>query len=168
VVSKNERVQKIKACVDARAMEGLGSALVGARAYRVAGADLFFVEAPTTLEELARIPRKMPGRHLCNRVYGGKTPLPSQQALGEMGYGAICYANAAPQASMLAMSNVMKHLKQTGTLEGVKDRVRPFMGRREFVDYPCHLEMEKKCTGSWLSRRRDNRAGRLRLPSATR
>ena len=118
MVSKNERVQKIKACVDARAMEGLDSALVGARAYRVAGADLFFVEAPTALEELARIPRKMPGRHLCNRVYGGKTPLPSQQALGEMGYGAICYANAAPQASMLAMSNVMKHVKLTGTLEG--------------------------------------------------
>jgi hypothetical protein len=131
VVSKNEMVQKIKACVDARqtgmlilartdarTMEGLDSALDRARADQEAGADLLFVEAPTTLEELPRIPKEVPGRHLYNMVYGGKTPIPSQQALGEMGYGVICYANAALQASMLAMSNVMKHVKLTGTLEG--------------------------------------------------
>jgi len=81
-------------------------------------------------------------------VYGGKTPIPSQQALGEMGYGVICYANAALQASMLTMSKVMNHLKQKGSLEGAEDAVVPFMGRQKFVDYPRYVEMEKKYKGS--------------------
>ena len=161
VISKSDMVQKIKACVDARqtgmlilartdarAMEGMDAALDRARAYQEAGADLLFVEAPTSLEELARIPKEAPGRHLCNMVYGGKTPIPSQKTLGEMGYGVICYANAALQASMLAMSNVMKHLKTTGSLEGAEAAVIPFMERQQLVDYPRYVEMEKKYRGS--------------------
>jgi 2-methylisocitrate lyase-like PEP mutase family enzyme len=161
VIPKTEMVQKLKACVDARqsgmlilartdsrAVEGIESALDRARAYQEAGADLLFVEAPTSLEELARIPRDVPGRHLCNMVYGGKTPIPSQKALGEMGYGAICYANAALQASMLAMSKVMQHLKQTGSLDGVEDAVVSFSERQKFVDYARYVEMEQKYKGA--------------------
>lgn len=161
VVPKNEMVQKIKACVDARqsgmlilartdarAIEGIEAAMDRMRAYQEAGADLLFIEAPTSLEELARIPKEVPGRHLCNMVYGGKTPIPSQQALGEMGYAVICYANAALQASMLAMSNVMKHLKQKGTLEGAEDLVVSFAERQKFVDYARYVEMEKKYKGA--------------------
>ena len=72
VISKSEMVQKLKAAVDARqtgmlilartdarAMEGLDAAIDRARAYSEAGADLLFVEAPQSLEELARIPREL-------------------------------------------------------------------------------------------------------------
>lgn len=161
VVPKSEMVQKIKACVDARqsgmlilartdarAIEGIEAAMDRMRAYQEAGADLLFIEAPTTLDELARIPKEVPGRHLCNMVYGGKTPIPSQQALGEMGYAVTCYANAALQASMLAMSNVMKHLKQKGTLEGAEDLVVSFAERQKFVDYARYVEMEKQYKGA--------------------
>jgi len=81
-------------------------------------------------------------------VYGGRTPIPSQKALGEMGYAVICYANAALQASMLAMSNVMKHLREHGSLEGVEAAVIPFNERQKFVDYPRYVEMEKKYKGA--------------------
>ncbi len=161
VIPKAEMVQKLKAAVDARqsgmlilartdsrAVEGIDAALDRARAYQEAGADLLFVEAPTSLEELARIPKDVPGRHLCNMVYGGKTPIPSQQALGDMGYGAVCYANAALQASMLAMSTVMKHLKQTGSLEGVQDAVVSFSERQQFVDYARYVALEQKYKGA--------------------
>jgi 2-methylisocitrate lyase-like PEP mutase family enzyme len=161
VIPKAEMVQKLKAAVDARqsgmlilartdsrAVEGIEAALDRARAYQEAGADLLFVEAPTSLEELARIPKEVPGRHLCNMVYGGKTPIPSQQTLGEMGYGAICYANAALQASMLAMSKVMKHLKQTGSLDGVQDAVVSFNERQQFVDYARYVALEQKYKGA--------------------
>jgi 2-methylisocitrate lyase-like PEP mutase family enzyme len=161
VVSKNEMVQKIKACVDARqsgmlllartdacAVEGIDAALDRARAYQEAGAELLFVEAPTSIEQLARIPRDVPGRHLCNMVYGGKTPIPSQQALSAMGYAVICYANAALQASMLAMSNVMQHLRQHGSLAGAEDLVVQFAERQKFVDYARYVEMEKKYKGA--------------------
>lgn len=161
VISKSEMVQKLKATADARqtgmlilartdarAMEGLDSGIDRARAYQEAGADLLFIEAPQTIEELARIPKEVPGRHLCNMVYGGKTPIPSQKQLAEMGYGVICYANAALQASMLAMHNVMKHLKAHGSLEGAEAAVIQFYDRQKFVDYPRYVELEKKYKGA--------------------
>ncbi len=95
--------------------------------------------------------------HLCNVVYGGKTPSSSQKALGDMGYVVICYANAALQASMLAMSNVMKHLKQHGSLEGVEDAVIPFNERQKFVDYPRYVALEKIQRGLSGQRHRINR-----------
>lgn len=161
VISKSEMVQKLKAAVDARhtdmlilartdarAMEGMDAAIDRARAYKEAGADLLFIEAPQTLDELARIPKEVPGRHLCNMVYGGKTPIPSLKTLAEMGYAVICYANAALQASMLAMHNVMKHLKERGTLEGVESAVIQFHDRQKFVDYARYVELEKKYKGA--------------------
>jgi 2-methylisocitrate lyase-like PEP mutase family enzyme len=157
VVSKSEMVQKLKAAVDARqqgmlifartdarAMEGLDGAIDRAHAYLEAGADLLFIEAPQSMEELERIPKAVPAPHLCNMVYGGKTPIPSQEALAKMGYSIICYANAALQASMLAMSKVMKHLQVKGSLEGMEDSVIPFMERQKFVDYSRYVAMEQK------------------------
>jgi len=157
VIPKAEMVQKLKAAVDARqsgmlilartdarAMEGLDSAIDRANAYREAGADLLFVEAPQTIEELARIPKEVPGRHLCNMVFGGKTPIPSREELAKMGYGVICYANAALQASMLAMQKVMTHLKTHGSLEGTEDSVIAFKERQKFVDYQRYVDLERK------------------------
>ena len=161
VVPKTEMVQKIQAAVDARstdmlilartdarAIEGLDDAIERMRAYQEAGADLLFIEAPVSRDELARIPKEVPGRHLCNMVYGGKTPIPSREALAQMGYAVIAYANAALQASMLAMQNVMTHLKAHGSLEGVESAVIAFEDRQKFVDYPRYCELEKRYTGA--------------------
>ena len=157
VISKAEMVQKLKAAVDARqsgmlilartdarAMEGLESAIDRANAYREAGADLLFVEAPQTIEELARIPKEAPGSHLCNMVFGGKTPIPSREELAKMGYGVICYANADLQASLLAMQKVMTHLQMHGSLEGTEDLVIQFKERQKFVDYQRYVDLERK------------------------
>jgi 2-methylisocitrate lyase-like PEP mutase family enzyme len=77
-------------------------------------------------------------------VYGGKTPIPSQKELADMGYAVIAYANAALQASMVAMNNVMRHLKEHGSLQGVEAAVMPFQERQKFVDYPRYVELEKR------------------------
>ena len=161
IVSKSEMVQKIKAAVDARrtdmailartdsrAVEGLDCAIERAHAYKEAGADFLFIEAPTTLEELARIPKAVPGPHLCNMVYGGKTPIPSREQLMEMGFATIAYANAALQASMLAMLQVMRHLKTKGSLEGAESLVIPFDERQKLVDYARYVELETRYKGS--------------------
>jgi 2-methylisocitrate lyase-like PEP mutase family enzyme len=161
VIPKAEMVQKIKAAVDARtsdmlllartdarAVEGLDAALERAAAYQEAGAELLFVEAPTSIEELARIPKAVPGSHLCNMVYGGKTPIPSQRQLQAMGFAAIAYANAALQASMLAMQRVMRHLREHGSLDGVEAALIAFDDRQKFVDYPRYVELEKRYTGA--------------------
>jgi 2-methylisocitrate lyase-like PEP mutase family enzyme len=157
VIPRHEMIQKLKAAVDARqngililartdarAPEGLNAALERIHAYREAGADVLFVEAPTTDAELASIPKQVPGRHICNMVFGGKTPLHSREKLGQMGYGGIVYANAALQACMLAMQSVLGHLKAKGSLAGVESQVISFADRQKILDHAGYIELEKR------------------------
>ena len=162
VVSKSEMVQKIKAAVDtridpdflilartdARAVEGFDAALERVAAYKEAGADLLFVEAPQSVEELQRIPREVPGTHICNIVFGGKTPMLPREELAAMGFAGILYANAAMQSAMLAMKRTMAHLREVGSLAGAEADILPFNERQVFVDYAKWTEMEKRYTGA--------------------
>lgn len=148
VISKAEMVQKIKAAVDtrandnmmilartdSRAVEGLEAALARARAYQEAGADFLFIEAPLSNDELAAIPRELPGIHICNMVVGGKTPLLSRQELAALGYSVIVYANVALQASMMAMQRTLQHLHDQGSIAGVEDQLMMFKERQQMVD----------------------------------
>ena len=148
VISKAEMVQKIKAAVDtraddnmmilartdSRAVEGLEAALDRARAYQEAGADFLFIEAPLSNDELAAIPRELPGIHICNMVVGGKTPLLSRQELADLGYSVIVYANVALQASMMAMQRTLQHLHDQGSIAGVEDQLMMFKERQQMVN----------------------------------
>ena len=160
VIPKDEMVSKLKAAVDARvdpdlmilartdarAVEGFEAALERARAYQEAGADFLFVEAPLTKEELLAIPREVPGIHLCNMVIGGKTPLLPRDELATAGYAVICYANAALQASLLAMQDVLRHLNRNGSIAGVEDKLMMFADRQKVLDADKYKELEKKYT----------------------
>ncbi len=156
VVPVDEMVGKLKAAVDARddprmmilartdarAVEGFEAALDRARRYMEAGADWLFIEAPLTREELLAIPRAVPGIHLCNMVIGGKTPLVSREELAEAGYAAICYANAALQASMRAMQEVLGHLHATGGIEGMEHRLMMFAERQKVLGAENYQALE--------------------------
>jgi 2-methylisocitrate lyase-like PEP mutase family enzyme len=158
VIPASEMVSKIKAAVDARedadlmilartdarAVEGFEAALERARAYQAAGADFLFVEAPLTKDELLAIPREVPGIHLCNMVIGGKTPLLPRAELAAAGYAVICYANAALQASMLAMQQVLGHLSARGSIEGVEDKLMMFADRQKLVDAERYKALEQR------------------------
>lgn len=158
VVPKHEMVNKIKAAVDtrsdadfmilartdARAVEGFDAALDRMAAYKEAGADLLFVEAPQSAEELRRIPLEVPGTHICNIVYGGKTPMLPREELAAMGFAGILYANAAMQSAMLAMQRTMAHLRSVGSLAGAEHDILPFNDRQVFVDYARWTELEKR------------------------
>jgi 2-methylisocitrate lyase-like PEP mutase family enzyme len=83
----------IVARTDAVAVHGLDEAVARANAALDAGADAAFVEAPTTLDDVAAVPQRVHGPCLLNLVPGGKTPLPDLKAVEEMGYRiAICPA----------------------------------------------------------------------------
>jgi 2-methylisocitrate lyase-like PEP mutase family enzyme len=158
VIPAGEMVSKIKAAVDARedadlmilartdarAVEGFAAALDRARAYQAAGADFLFVEAPLTKDELLAVPREVPGIHLCNMVIGGKTPLLPRAELAAAGYAVVCYANAALQASMLAMQQVLGHLSARGSIEGVEDKLMMFADRQKLVDAERYQALEKR------------------------
>lgn len=160
VVPMAEMVGKIKAAVDARhddglvilartdarAVEGLEGALARAAAYQEAGADALFIEAPLTRDELLSIPRLSPGIHLCNMVIGGKTPLLPREELAAAGYAAIGYANAALQAAMLAMRNILRHLHEHGSIAGAEDQLLMFKERQEALDTARYRELEMRYT----------------------
>jgi 2-methylisocitrate lyase-like PEP mutase family enzyme len=147
VIAAEEMVQKIRAAVDARrdqslqiiartdayAVEGLERALERAQAYVAAGADATFVEAPTTLEELARIPKAVGAPQVANIVFGGKTPDPGREKLAELGFSIVLYANAALQAALKASYDVLSVLKSEGSLRSVADRLASFEERQRTV-----------------------------------
>lgn len=160
VIPQAEMVAKIHAAVDARvdgelmilartdarAVHGFEAALERARAYQEAGADFLFIEAPLNREELLAIPKAVPGIHLCNMVIGGKTPLVPREELAQAGYGAICYANAALQASMLAMQKVLGQLNAQGSIEGMEDQLMMFAERQEVLDAASFKILERRYT----------------------
>jgi 2-methylisocitrate lyase-like PEP mutase family enzyme len=147
VIAADEMVQKIRAAVDARhdqslqiiartdayAVEGLERTLDRARAYVAAGADATFVEAPTTLAELARIPQALAVPQVANIVFGGKTPDPGRAKLAELGFSIVLYANAALQAALKASYDVLRTLKSEGSLQPVADRLASFEERQRVV-----------------------------------
>jgi 2-methylisocitrate lyase-like PEP mutase family enzyme len=161
VIPLPEMIGKIKAVVDARtdenllliartdarAVEGFEKAMERAHAFIEAGADLTFVEAPINVEELRAI-GKLPVPQLANLVVGGKTPMLSQAELKDMGFAMTLYANAALQATIKAIQNVLGHLKANGSLEGIEDQLAGFIERQRVVDKDAFDALEKRYTGS--------------------
>ncbi len=147
IIPGGEMVQKIKAAVDsrrdenlqiiartdARAVRGLDEGLERAQSFIEAGADATFVEAPINLEELTRIAKELPVPQIANMVYGGVTPLAPQGHLSELGFGAVLYANAALQAALKSVREVLTSLKINGSLDEVRDRLASFEERQRAV-----------------------------------
>jgi 2-methylisocitrate lyase-like PEP mutase family enzyme len=158
VVPLDEMLAKIKAAVDtrrdsdlqivartdARAILGLQAAIDRAGAMIEAGADVTFVEAPISAEELAQIARSLSVPQVANIVFGGLTPELGQQKFGELGFGCVLYANAALQAALKASHDVLQALKREGSLASVADRLAGFDIRQQTVAKPRYDELERR------------------------
>lgn len=140
VVSPEEMVSKLKAALDARsdpdlvimartdalAVNGIDDAIQRANMYRKAGADLIFVEAPESIEQMKRIIREVDAPHMVNMLPGGKTPLLSAAELQEIGYSVVAYATACTYTITKAVRDLFETLYRTGTTEGLEDRMVKF------------------------------------------
>ena len=84
-------------------------------AYAEAGADIVFVEAPRSEEQLARIPKELKVPALVNLVEGGNTPLLTNTQLEELGFKIVIYANATMKAALKGMKDLLVHLREDGT-----------------------------------------------------
>ncbi len=158
VVPLGEMLDKLKAALDTRvdqdvqiiartdaaAVEGMDRAIERARAFAELGADLTFVEAPRSIEELARIPKDILVPQVANIVFGGKTPDPGRQRMTEMGFSLVLYANAALQASVRAHYEVLGALKRDGSLDAVADRLASFEERQRVVDKDSWDALEER------------------------
>lgn len=158
VIDASEMIGKIKAAVDARsnadtlimartdaaAIHGFDAAVERAQAYADAGADMLFVEAVTTPEHIQALPQRLSAPQLMNMVIGGKTPITSTDALADMGYSIVLYANAALQGALAGMQRALGTLKAERHLQENANLVAPFAERQRLVNKPQWDAMEKK------------------------
>jgi 2-methylisocitrate lyase-like PEP mutase family enzyme len=134
----------IIARTDARAIEGLEPALERAARYRAAGADIIFVEAPTSAEELRTITERIDAVHVANMVEGGATPIVGLEQLGEMGFSLVLYANAALRCAQRAVTRAFAELRASGTSAGLVDVMATWDERQDAVGKPLYDELETR------------------------
>ena len=113
VAAKRDRDFMIIARTDARAVAGLDEAVARANAALQAGADMAFVEAPQTMQELAEVPKRVAGPCLLNVVRGGKTPEIDLRQAQQMGYRLAIVPGLLLKAVIGACDEVLAELKAT-------------------------------------------------------
>lgn len=126
----------IVARTDARAVEGLEAAIRRANAYANAGADMLFVEAPESEDELRVIARQVASPLLVNMFQGGRTPLVVPDVLAAMGYRVMIVPSDLQRAAIRAMQDAAAAIKTAGTAAGLGARLAGFDERDALVDLP--------------------------------
>jgi len=126
----------IIARTDARSVEGWDAALERAARYAEAGADVIFVEAPLSEEELAEIPRAVSKPVMANMVEGGKTPLVSTARLAEMGFRLVIYPNSLTRLLVGSGQRMLADLREQGTTAGWRDRMADFGTLNRLLEQP--------------------------------
>ncbi|WP_454902962.1 isocitrate lyase/PEP mutase family protein [Variovorax gossypii] len=158
VISTEEAVNKIKAAVDARtdpdllimartdaaATLGFEAAIERAQKFSEAGADILFVEAVTTADEIRSLPQRLKKPQLMNMVIGGKTPIFGAEELAGLGYGIVLYANAALQGAVAGMQKALTVLRETKRVDEDPALVVPFAERQRLVRKPELDALEKR------------------------
>lgn len=157
LVSQGEMVGKIKAALDARsndqtliiartdaiAVEGFASAVIRAEAYLAAGADVLFIEAPQSLEQMQEIASRFAGRVplLANMVEGGRTPVRSVAELGEIGFKLVIFPGGLARALAKAATDYFASLKRHGSTLPFADRMLDFDGLNHLLGTADLLEL---------------------------
>jgi 2,3-dimethylmalate lyase len=135
----------ICARTDARAVHGLDDAIARCQLYREAGADLLFVDAPVSVEELRRVCSEIDGPCFANLVEGGKTPILSARQLEAMGFAAVTWPVSASYAIARAVADVYVALLRDGTTNAVRDRMLDFAAFNSLIGLEQVREAEAAC-----------------------
>lgn len=147
IVSAHEMEQKIRAAVvarergrlviiartDARAVNGLEAAIERGNVYAKAGADMIFVEAPQSVEEIERLAQEVKAPLLINMFWGGKTPLMGANQLAALGYRLMIVPSDLQRAAIRAMQRAATLIRQDGNTAGMADTMASFVEREEVI-----------------------------------
>lgn len=158
VIPMQEMVQKIHAAVDARrdpdfiiiartdanAVHGLNDAIERAQAYREAGADIIFIEAPRSVEELQTITKTFPDTPLLfNWVESGKTPMLSLQEIHTLGFKLVIFPVSMLFAATHAMLALLETLKQGQTSTPFAAHMVTFPQFTDTIGLPAIQQLEQ-------------------------
>jgi 2-methylisocitrate lyase-like PEP mutase family enzyme len=158
VVPRGEMVQKLRAArdaasdadlvliarTDAIAVEGLEAAIERALAYAEAGADVIFVEAPTSEAQMETIARRVSTPKLLNMFEGGKTPLVPLDRLGALGYRIVIIPSDLQRAAIRAMQDVLTAIRRDGNSRALADRMATFTEREAIVSTAEYLTRDRE------------------------
>lgn len=128
---------------DAIAVEGFDAAITRAKAYLKAGADMIFIEAPQTLEQIQKIAQQIPQPKLINMFYGGKTPLVATETLQKMGYRLVIIPSDLQRAAIFAMQKTLRTIKRDGDSKAIADELTSFKERETIIDTDKYLALGK-------------------------
>lgn len=159
VIPMDEMVQKVRAAVDARqdpdfviiartdanAVNGLSDALKRGRAYRDAGADVIFIEAPRSIEELEAIAQAFTDTPLLfNWAESGKTPLLSLPEIQMLGFKLVIFPVSLLFAATHAMLALLEVLQQGETTTPFSSHMVTFNQFTQHIGLPDIQEMERR------------------------
>ena len=125
---------------DALAVEGFERAMERCKRYEEAGADMIFVEAPTDMEQLARIPKALKTPALFNMASSGKTPFLPIDEIGRLGFKLVIYPNFALLSAITAITKTLAELKRTGSIAEAAKNIASF---QEFFDLVGMREVQE-------------------------
>jgi 2-methylisocitrate lyase-like PEP mutase family enzyme len=143
VDTRQDRDLVIIARTDARAVEGLGAAIERVNRYMEAGADMGFVEAPQSAEELAEVGKRVTPA-VANVFEGGKTPVLPAAELERMGFRLGIYPSQTQRAAIFAINETLAVLRRDGDTKAVENRMATFADREDAVDAKRWREIEGK------------------------
>jgi len=129
---------------DALAVEGLDAAVERAQAYAAAGADVIFIEAPVSVEQIEAIARRVPQPKLINMFQGGKTPLVPVARLKALGYQIVIIPSDLQRAAIQAMQDVLVAITRDGNSRAVADRMASFTEREAIVGTVDYLKLDQE------------------------
>jgi 2-methylisocitrate lyase-like PEP mutase family enzyme len=129
---------------DAIGVEGFAAAIDRASAYIEAGADMIFVEAPRSVEEIADIATLLPGLKLINMFQGGKTPLIPVARLAELGYHLVIIPSDTQRAAIKAMQRVLAAIASDGSAATMAADMASFQEREAVIGTADFIARDKR------------------------
>ena len=160
LIKTDEMVGKVKAAVDARktsdtliiartdarAVEGLQEAIDRAHIYEEAGADILFIEAPRSVDELKRIRKSfhLNTPLLANMVEGGKTPVKNADDLKSIGFNIVIFPGGAVRAATFQLQEYYAGLLENGSNAEFSKRMHDFGSLNAVIGTPELLSIGKK------------------------
>ena len=158
VVTKEEYTEKLQAALDARsnknfiivartdarATEGLDKAIERGLYYKKIGADVIFVEAPKTIQEMKKIGNSINAPLVANMIEGGATPISSETRLHEMGFKIILYPLSVLFSNTYATLQILRELKRSGTTRKLNKKLVNFDQFNDLVELKKYRKLEKQ------------------------
>ena len=159
VINSHEYVQKLRSVIDTKKKDsdfiivartdamaplGIEEAIIRGKLYSKMGADIVFVEAPRTVEDMKKIADQIDAPLVANMIEEGITPNLTSNELLEMGYKIALFPLSGLYSSTFAIFETFRTLKETGTTKKLKDKMMKFKEFNKLVNLDKYMTMENK------------------------